>query len=80
MPDKTDSKNQSVNPFDQLMFGQRPPRQSISSKQNQDEALENNEEEQSFDLFNTAQTMAETYKQLSPYVKGISGMFKKFKS
>ncbi|MRH43377.1 hypothetical protein GH741_11875 [Aquibacillus halophilus] len=78
-PTNTNSINRPIpqqgNFFDSMMFGQRsnrPP--STESKQTTE-----NSKEESFDIMNTAQTMMETYNQLSPYVKGVSNMVKKFK-
>ena len=62
-------------PFDQLMFGNRPTN-SPTPKRTEDD---NNEQDSSLDLYGTAQTMMETYKQLSPYFKGVSDMIKKYK-
>ncbi|WP_407272390.1 hypothetical protein [Radiobacillus sp. PE A8.2] len=71
-----ESKQQKVHPFDQMMFG---PKANRPSKQ-KDEPVKESDNDDSIDLFGTAQTMMETYGQLSPYVKSISNMFKSFKS
>ncbi|MCT2535642.1 YppG family protein [Aquibacillus koreensis] len=81
MEGKKEEKVNRKHPFDQMMFG--GPRTRLDSETKTEDSSKGNktnDEDNSFDLFNTAQTMAETYKQLSPYVKGASGIFKKFKS
>ncbi|KGX92794.1 hypothetical protein N781_15310 [Pontibacillus halophilus JSM 076056 = DSM 19796] len=60
--------------FDSFMFGGRGP-----SKQAETEETSEQQEKDasSFDLFETTQTVMDTYKQLSPYVKDVIGFFKK---
>ncbi|WP_077623067.1 hypothetical protein [Sediminibacillus massiliensis] len=70
--EKPNVQDHPFNRFDQMMFG--PGRQPNLEEQQKKES-----ETESFDLFTTAQTMMETYRQLSPYVKEISNMVKKFK-
>ncbi|MDC3413696.1 hypothetical protein NC797_17530 [Aquibacillus sp. 3ASR75-11] len=41
--------------------------------------LKNDKNQESFDLLGSAQTVMETYHQLSPYMKEIVGFMKKFK-
>ncbi|MBM7571524.1 hypothetical protein [Aquibacillus albus] len=67
-----------LHPFDQMMLGPRGNNQTPRSSEKDSNRSTNIEEE--FDLFGTAQTVAETYKQLSPYMKGIKNAIKKFKS
>ncbi|WP_053220370.1 hypothetical protein [Virgibacillus senegalensis] len=62
--------------FDEMMFG---PRRSSQARKEPGTPVNKAAEAESFDLFGTAQTMMETYQQLSPYVKEISGLIKQFK-
>ncbi|WP_186576642.1 YppG family protein [Aquibacillus kalidii] len=83
--EQPNKKNDYNHPFDQMMFGGRrnqPKRYDSNKEQKSAEHTKSDEatEDGSVDLFSTAQTVVETYQQLSPYVKGISGMFKRFKS
>lgn len=76
-------KNPRPNPFDQLMFGPQANssinyNSKIEDSAKHEETVTNSKEE--FNLINTAQTVMETYQQLSPYVRSVSRMFKKFKS
>lgn len=61
--------------FNHFMFG-RP-----LEEENTGENLDNKEttSDEEFDFIDTTTTIIETYKQLSPYVKEISDMLKKFK-
>ncbi|WP_026571117.1 hypothetical protein [Sediminibacillus sp. JSM 1682029] len=72
-----DSGSPGHNRFDEMMFG---PRRGISQDDEGPTAAPGKgEETESFDLFGTAQTVMETYQQLSPYVKEISGLIKQFR-
>ncbi|MFC0524786.1 hypothetical protein ACFFGV_14505 [Pontibacillus salicampi] len=59
--------------FNHFMFGKRT---DTSSEQEEET---NKEEAGSFDLVDTTETIIETYHQLSPYVKEITNMIKKWK-
>ncbi|SDJ87293.1 hypothetical protein [Sediminibacillus albus] len=67
------NEQERINRFDAMMFGARQP-QPVPQKTKKKPA-----ENEDFDLFGTAQTVMQTYQQLSPYVKEISNMVKKFK-
>ncbi len=71
--EKTKREQPSRHPFDQMMFGNRINEPSTTEQAKQED------ETNKFDLFNTTQTIVETYQQLSPYVKGLSDMVKKYK-
>lgn len=55
--------------FDQMMLG----------PSNQPKRANSQQEKKSFDLAGTAQIAMETYQQLSPYVRELSHVVKKFK-
>ncbi|SDL98455.1 hypothetical protein [Sediminibacillus halophilus] len=63
--------------FDEMMFG--PRKRDSQDRKESVAASGQSEETESFDLFGTAQTVMETYQQLSPYVKEISGLIKQFR-
>lgn len=83
MAKKQEQEQQPIqNPFDQMMFGPTHHRSNLFQNpnfHNQGQDQQTNDEE-SFDLFGTAQTMVNTYQQLSPYVKEVSNLIKKFKA
>ncbi|WP_163537085.1 hypothetical protein [Gracilibacillus sp. YIM 98692] len=61
------SNPQPKNRFDEMMFGK------TSNSSNPQEEKDSNE---SADLFETAQLIADTYQKLSPYTKAIKKFFK----
>lgn len=67
-------KKQSSNGgnFDEFMFGRK-------RTSNHETEQKQPEEESNFDLFETSQTIMDTYRQLSPYAKEVSNLIKKFK-
>ncbi|MCD5324698.1 MULTISPECIES: hypothetical protein [Pontibacillus] len=58
--------------FESFLFGRREPNKS-------EEVDSNKETDSSFDLIDTTETLMETYRQLSPYIKELSALFKKTK-
>jgi len=67
------SKSHEPLDFNQFMFG-RPTNDKQPTSQQIDE-----EENESFDIFDTTSTVIETYRQLSPYFEHITNMIKKMK-
>ncbi|QHE51448.1 hypothetical protein [Pontibacillus sp. HMF3514] len=64
------SKSHEPLDFNQFMFG-RPANEKQSTSQQEDD--------ESFDIFDTTSTIFETYRQLSPYFEHITNMIKKMK-
>lgn len=59
--------------FEAFMFGRQPrPKQ-------EEETTEEKQADTSFDLIDTTETLMQTYRQLSPYIKELSALFKKTK-
>ncbi|QTM98680.1 hypothetical protein ERJ70_04825 [Sediminibacillus dalangtanensis] len=78
MAERNQNSNEpGYNRFDEMMFG--PRRRASQDGKEAVAAPDQAEETESFDLFGTAQTVMETYQQLSPYVREISGLIKQFR-
>ncbi|KGP90801.1 hypothetical protein N780_03375 [Pontibacillus chungwhensis BH030062] len=59
--------------FEAFMFGRQPqPKQK-------EETTEEKKTDTSFDFVDTTETLMQTYRQLSPYIKELSALFKKTK-
>lgn len=69
-PSNNQDQRQDRMDFNQFMFGRAP-----AEHQNPD----SEEEENSFDIFETTSTLFETYRQLSPYFEQITHLIKKIK-
>ncbi|KGP74402.1 hypothetical protein [Pontibacillus yanchengensis] len=74
MAEKKQSNQEEARSFNDFMFGPRPT--SSESKTTKTDKKEN----ESFDIVDTTEIVMETYKQLSPYVKGVTKFFKNWKS
>ncbi|GGD18039.1 hypothetical protein [Pontibacillus salipaludis] len=69
----TKKTSQEQGDFEAFMFGRQP-----RAKQ-KEETSEEKQADTSFDFINTTETLMQTYRQLSPYIKELSALFKKTK-
>ncbi|QST00809.1 hypothetical protein IMZ31_04340 [Pontibacillus sp. ALD_SL1] len=60
--------------FEAFMFGRQP-----RPKQKEETSEEKKADDTSFDFVDTTETLMQTYRQLSPYIKELSALFKKTK-